>query len=63
MIRLRGLLARPIVVILAVTALGAVLRFVHLSHPDAFVFDELYYAKAGCILIGESDRTCRLDDT
>ncbi|HSL10456.1 MAG TPA: phospholipid carrier-dependent glycosyltransferase [Actinomycetota bacterium] len=60
---LRGFVSRPVVAILAVTALGAALRFVHLSHPDEFVFDELYYAKAGCILIGETDRTCRLDDT
>jgi dolichyl-phosphate-mannose--protein O-mannosyl transferase len=60
---MRALLARPIVVILAVTALGAALRFVHLSRPEGFVFDELYYAKAGCILLGETDETCRLDDT
>ena len=56
-------LRRPIVVIVAVTALGAFLRFAHLSNPRDFVFDELYYAKAGCILIGESDETCRLNDT
>lgn len=60
---LRALLARPIVVIVAVTALGAFVRFVHLSHPDRLVFDELYYAKAACIMLGEPARTCRLDET
>jgi dolichyl-phosphate-mannose-protein mannosyltransferase len=60
---LRAFVSRPVVVIVAVTVLAAVLRFVHLSQPDEFVFDELYYAKAGCILLGESDETCRLDDT
>jgi dolichyl-phosphate-mannose-protein mannosyltransferase len=60
---LRPFLSRPVVAIVAVTALGAALRFVHLSEPDEFVFDELYYAKAACILVGESDRACDLDDT
>ena len=63
MTRFRAFVSRPVVVIVAVTALAAVLRFVHLSQPDEFVFDELYYAKAGCILLGESDETCRLNDT
>ncbi len=31
--------------LLGVTALGGLLRFVHLARPHAFVFDETYYAK------------------
>ncbi len=36
---------------LAVTALGAVLRFNDLGRPHAFVFDETYYAKDGLSLL------------
>jgi len=56
-------LDRPVVVILAVTALAGIVRFTHLSDPDGFVFDELYYPKAACIMVGLDDETCRLDDT
>lgn len=60
---LARLASRPIVAIVAVTALAAFVRFTHLSHPDRLVFDENYYPKAGCILVGLDDETCRLDDT
>ena len=49
---------RPVVAILVVTAVTGILRFWDLGHPSRFVFDEVYYAKAGCILVGGSDRTC-----
>ena len=49
---------RPVVAILVITAVTGILRFWDLGHPSRFVFDEVYYAKAGCILIGGSDRTC-----
>jgi dolichyl-phosphate-mannose-protein mannosyltransferase len=52
---------RPVVAILAVTAIAAGIRFIHLSSPQDLVFDELYYAKAGCILIGGSDKVCMVD--
>ncbi len=52
---------RPVVAILAVTAIAAGIRFAHLSSPSDLVFDELYYAKAGCILIGGSDKVCMID--
>ncbi len=32
-------------VLLAITALGGLLRFAHLARPHGFVFDETYYAK------------------
>ena len=54
-------LNRPVVAIVAVTILAAGLRFVHLSHPDGYVFDEVYYPKAACILLGWSDETCTID--
>ena len=54
-------LNRPVVAIIAVTILAAGLRFVHLSHPDGYVFDEVYYPKAACILLGWSDETCTID--
>ena len=54
-------LNRPVVAILAVTAIAGVLRFTHLSRPPELFFDENYYAKAGCILIGDSDKVCKID--
>jgi dolichyl-phosphate-mannose--protein O-mannosyl transferase len=51
-------LNRPVFAILAVTAIAAGVRFWSLSHPKDLVFDELYYAKSGCILIGGSDKVC-----
>ena len=54
-------LNRPVVAILAVTAIAGVLRFTHLSRPPELFFDENYYAKAGCILIGDSDKVCKVD--
>ena len=51
-------LNRPIVALLAVAAIAGGVRFWHISHPPDLVFDELYYAKAGCILIGDSNKTC-----
>ncbi len=46
---------------MAVTVLAGFLRFVHLGHPGELVFDEVYYPKAGCILIGWSDEVCKID--
>ena len=54
-------LNRPVVAIAAVTLLAAGLRIVHLSHPVGYVFDEVYYPKAACILLGWSDETCTID--
>jgi dolichyl-phosphate-mannose--protein O-mannosyl transferase len=53
-------LDRQWVAVLAVTALAAGIRFTDLSRPAQSVFDEFYYPKAACILLGESDRTCLL---
>jgi len=49
---------RPVYAIIAVTVLAGALRFVHLSHPSSYVFDEVYYPKAACILLGWSNKTC-----
>jgi dolichyl-phosphate-mannose--protein O-mannosyl transferase len=56
-------LNRPVIAILAVTAIAGALRFTHLSRPPELFFDENYYAKAGCILIGGSDKVCRVDSS
>jgi len=54
-------LNKPVIAILAVTAIAAGARFTNLGRPSDLVFDELYYAKAGCILIGESDKVCKVE--
>jgi dolichyl-phosphate-mannose--protein O-mannosyl transferase len=56
-------LNRASVAVLAVGALTLALRIVGLSEPNTLVFDELYYAKAGCILLGGGDRECRIEST
>jgi dolichyl-phosphate-mannose-protein mannosyltransferase len=55
------MLKRPVVAVLIVTSLAGFLRFFHLEHPGEFVFDEVYYPKAACILVGWSDKTCFID--
>ena len=54
--------ARPILVIGAVTAIAGGLRFYHLSTPHVYVFDEVYYAKDGCIDAGFNYKACKLDN-
>ncbi len=56
-------LNRPVVAIVAVTILAAGVRFVHLSHPPGLVFDEVYYPKAACILLGWSNDTCMVQSS
>jgi len=55
--RPRGL-RRPICALILVAAVAGGARFWHLSQPGDLVFDEVYYPKAGCILIGWSNKTC-----
>ncbi|MFN2590272.1 MAG: dolichyl-phosphate-mannose--protein mannosyltransferase [Actinomycetota bacterium] len=52
--------SRPVVILLAVTALAAGLRFYHVSAPHEYVFDEVYYAKDACFLAGFPFRQCKL---
>ena len=63
--RVRALsrLNRPAVAIVAVTLLAGWLRIVHVSHPSDYVFDEVYYPKAACILVGWSNETCTIDSS
>ena len=56
-------LNRPVLAVLAVTAIAGALRFTHLSRPPELFFDENYYAKAGCIFIGGSDQVCKVDSS
>jgi dolichyl-phosphate-mannose-protein mannosyltransferase len=53
--------ASSFLVIAAVTTIGAGLRFYHLSDPQGFVFDEVYYAKDGCFDAGFPFAKCQLD--
>jgi dolichyl-phosphate-mannose--protein O-mannosyl transferase len=56
-------LNHPVVVIVAVTILAAGSRFVHLGYPTTDVFDEVYYPKAACILLGWSDEVCMIESS
>jgi len=51
------------VAIVAVTILAGWLRMVHVSNPSDYVFDEVYYPKAACILLGWSNNTCTIDSS
>jgi dolichyl-phosphate-mannose-protein mannosyltransferase len=56
--RVRDLLRRPVVAVIAVGILAATLRLYHLGTPPTHVFDEAYYPKAGCLFVGYSRATC-----
>ncbi|TMM23406.1 MAG: phospholipid carrier-dependent glycosyltransferase, partial [Actinobacteria bacterium] len=56
-------LNRPVVAVITVTALAGFLRFFHLQQPPDFVFDEVYYPKAACILVGWSNQVCHVDSS
>ncbi|HEY7400045.1 MAG TPA: phospholipid carrier-dependent glycosyltransferase [Actinomycetota bacterium] len=51
-------LNRPVYAVLAVAAIAAALRFAGLGSPPERVFDEFYYPKAACILLGDSNKAC-----
>lgn len=63
MLTLPRWLNRPIVAIIAVTAIAAGVRSIHLSEPNELIFDENYYATAACILVGASEKVCMIDDS
>jgi dolichyl-phosphate-mannose--protein O-mannosyl transferase len=52
---------RPVVAILAVGLIAGYLRFMHLAYPEHRVFDEYYYTKSACILLGYSDQRCDIN--
>ncbi len=49
---------RPLVAILAVAVIAGPVRFLHLGSPATRIFDEFYYSKAACILLGDSNKVC-----
>ncbi|MEW6059873.1 MAG: phospholipid carrier-dependent glycosyltransferase, partial [Actinomycetota bacterium] len=55
---LRRWLNRPVVAVIAVGLIAGGLRFVHLGYPHGRVFDEIYYSKSACILLGHSNEIC-----
>ena len=56
-------LNRPVVAILAVAVIAGAVRLWGLSNPGDLVFDEVYYAKSGCVFIGGSDQTCLVKES
>jgi dolichyl-phosphate-mannose-protein mannosyltransferase len=56
-------LNRPIVAIIAVAAIAGGIRVWGLSQPADLVFDEIYYAKTGCVYIGGTDQVCRVESS
>jgi dolichyl-phosphate-mannose-protein mannosyltransferase len=58
--RKRQWYASSLLVIAAVTTIGAGLRLYRLSDPHGFVFDEVYYAKDGCFDAGFPFEECKL---
>ncbi len=58
MLSLLRKLNRPVYAVLAVALIAGGIRFVHLSYPPTRVFDEVYYSKAGCLLVGYSWKQC-----
>jgi dolichyl-phosphate-mannose--protein O-mannosyl transferase len=52
---------RPVVAVLAVGLIAGYLRFVHLAYPEHRVFDEYYYTKSACILLGYSNQRCDIN--
>jgi dolichyl-phosphate-mannose-protein mannosyltransferase len=56
---LRRRLNRPAVAVIAVAAIAGVIRFAAVDDPRELVFDEVYYAKAGCVQVTRaSDDVC-----
>lgn len=47
-------------VLFAITLAGALVRFARLAYPNAFVFDEVYYAKDACLYLGHNPAFCKL---
>ena len=57
-------LNRPAVAVMAVAAIAGVIRFAAIDDPHEMVFDELYYAKAGCVQVTQlPDDVCRVDSS
>jgi dolichyl-phosphate-mannose--protein O-mannosyl transferase len=54
-------LNRPAAAVIGVAAIAGVIRFAAVDDPQELVFDEVYYAKAGCIQVTDaSDDVCRV---
>ena len=52
---------RDTTIVILLASLAALLRFIRLGIPPAFVFDETYYAKDACLYIGNSQQFCGLE--
>ncbi|HEU4526769.1 MAG TPA: phospholipid carrier-dependent glycosyltransferase [Actinomycetota bacterium] len=56
--RFRRAVNRPWVALVTVGVLAAVLRFTHVTYPEQRIFDEYYYSKSACILLGYTNERC-----
>ena len=63
MLTLLRRLNRPAAAVIAVAAIAGVIRFAAIDDPQELVFDEVYYAKAGCVQVTRaSDDVCRVEE-
>ena len=46
-----------------VTIFGALLRFIRLGYPNAYVFDEVYYAKDACLYLAKPQAFCNVNQS
>ena len=51
-----------IIAIVAITLIAAIIRLVNLADPPEYVFDEVYYAKDGCVFAEKSSEVCGIPD-
>ncbi|HVF08571.1 MAG TPA: phospholipid carrier-dependent glycosyltransferase [Actinomycetota bacterium] len=59
---LRRRLNRPATAVIAVAALAGLIRFTAIDDPRELVFDEVYYAKAGCVQVtSASNEACLVE--
>lgn len=49
---------RDWLMMLAITAVGALIRFIRLSEPSGHVFDEAFYARDSCLYAGLKEAVC-----
>lgn len=49
-----------ILVLIALIAVAALIRFIDIADPNEYVFDEVYYAKDACIYTGLGEEVCEI---
>src|SRR5438128_1014575 len=54
---------RPVFALIAIALIAGGLRLWNVSKPSTYVFDEVYYAKDGCLFAGYSPAVCKIDSS